>query len=190
GPFVAKNHLREKYGATFETITGWGIGGPVRSQLARVSTMTLGGRLTMRGIVARLSTQKSGVLASTSIDGLIGGDVLRRFTVTFDYSRGVMLLEPNARFEKQDNWDGTGMWIGLRDDGFEVLDLVPGGPAAAAGVKKGDTILAIDGRPTRLLSLPVERLALYYDGRPRTLTLRLRADGAERTVHLVMKRLV
>jgi hypothetical protein len=190
GPFVEANRLRQKYRASFETITGWGIGGPVRSQLARVQSMTLGERLTMHGIVARLSTQKRGSLASTSMDGLIGGDVLRRFTVTFDYSRAVMQLEPNERFRREDQWDGTGMWIGQRGDDFEVLDLVPGGPAALAGVKKGDAIVAIDGRATRLMSLPAERLALYYEGSPRTLRLTLRRTDGKRMVSVVMKRLV
>jgi hypothetical protein len=189
-PFIDAHHLRDRYRTSFETITGWGIGGPVRSQLARVRAMTLGQKLTMRGIVARLSTQTRGSLASTSMDGLIGGDVLRRFAVTFDYSRSMMLLEPNQRFKKEDDWDGTGMWIGQHGDAFEVLDIVPGGPAALAGVKKGDAIVAIDGRPTRSLSLPVERLALYYHGQPRTVRLTIRADGGERTVRVVMKALV
>jgi len=95
GPFCERNHLREKYNAHFEGVTGWGIGGPVRSLLARAHEFQLS-KLTIHDPVIRISTQKSGLTTSSSMAGLIGPDILSQFDVTFDYSRHRMILEPNS----------------------------------------------------------------------------------------------
>jgi predicted aspartyl protease len=42
GPFVDQNKLRAKYHPEVSGITGWGLGGPVRSQVARGKVFTLG----------------------------------------------------------------------------------------------------------------------------------------------------
>lgn len=131
--------------------------------------------------------QKSGSLTSDAYDGLIGPEVLRQFTVTFDYGALAMFLEKNARYGRADRWDGTGMWLGQRGDAFAVLDVMPGSPAADAGLRVGDEIMSIDGQPTKALSLPSERLRLYFDGRPRRVALML-GDG--RSVTLTLRRLV
>jgi len=54
----------------------------------------------------------------TAIDGLIGPEVLRQFTVTFDYGAMIMLLEKNGRYGRADRWDGTSMWMGQRGEAF------------------------------------------------------------------------
>ena len=86
GPFVEKHGLRAKYAPKIEGITGWGIGGPVRSQVARVGRLTLGA-VEVRDLVARLSLQRAGVLATGETAALVGPDVLSQFTLVVDYSR-------------------------------------------------------------------------------------------------------
>ena len=87
-PFADANHLADKYGAKLEGVTGWGIGGPVRSLLARASTeLDLGGdrAVAVREPVIRLSTQTAGATTSSQMAGLIGPDVLAQFDVTRVY---------------------------------------------------------------------------------------------------------
>ncbi|HWW62401.1 MAG TPA: PDZ domain-containing protein, partial [Thermoanaerobaculia bacterium] len=189
GPFIEKHRLREKLGAAFDGITGWGIGGAVRAQLVRIPSLQIG-TADVTSVVARLSTQTAGALASDRMDGLIGGQLLARFNVTFDYSRSVMLLEKTAAFARADRWDGTGMWLGQRGDIFEVLDVIANGPAANAGLRVGDEVLAIDGRRAAALSLPAERLRLYADDTPRTIALTVRRGADEKQVTLKLRRLV
>jgi Aspartyl protease len=69
-PFVDQNRLREKYGAHLEGVTGWGIGGPVRSLLARAQELRIG-NVVVHDLVVRLSTQKQGLTTSSSMAGLI-----------------------------------------------------------------------------------------------------------------------
>src|ERR1044071_3613792 len=59
GPFVEEHRLRERYAPKFEAVTGWGIGGPVRSQVVRLPSLKFAG-FEFRETLTRLSLQKSG----------------------------------------------------------------------------------------------------------------------------------
>ena len=41
--------------------------------------------------------------------GNIGNEILRRFKVTFDYSRAQMILEPNNAIDQPDEFDMSGL---------------------------------------------------------------------------------
>ncbi|HKQ51107.1 MAG TPA: aspartyl protease family protein [Pyrinomonadaceae bacterium] len=189
GPFVERNDLRTKYGARFEGITGWGIGGPVRSQIVRVRTLKLGS-VEVRDLVARLSLQKSGALTDTRRAALVGPDVLKQFTTIYDYSRRRIIFEKNGLYGKPDSYDRSGMWFGLAGDHFEVIDVVAGGPAAEAGLRVGDQILEIDGRRSSRLDLPAVRLRFKNDPPRKRVRLVLSRDGRRREVILVLRDLV
>lgn len=158
-PFVEKNQLRAKYKAGFDTITGWGIGGPVRSQVARATSLQIGSA-EVHSIVIRLSTQKAGATTGSHFDGLIGPDVLRQFRTTFDYPHHRILLEKGPQYGKPDSFDRFGAWMGQGSGNFVVLDLIPGGPADRAGLHKNDLITTIDGVKTMELVLPDARARL------------------------------
>ena len=48
---------------------------------------------------------------------------------------------------------GVGLEVGVRDDALTVITPMPGSPAERAGLRPGDRIAAIEGRPARELSL-------------------------------------
>jgi hypothetical protein len=189
GPFVEQNKLREKYRASIEGVTGWGIGGPVRSQIARVSTLKLGA-VEVKNLVARLSLQKSGALTNTDRAALVGPDVLKQFTTIFDYSRRQIIFEKNAEYGKPDSYDRAGMWFGLEGDHFEVIDVMAGGPAAEAGIKVGDKILTIDGKSVTTLDLPAVRFRFKNDSPKSRVRLTVEHDGARREVVVTLRDLV
>ena len=102
GPFCAQNNLQEKYGAKLEGLTGWGIGGPVRSLLARASTLQIG-NVTVRDLVIRLSAQKTGLTTSSATAGLIGPDLLSQFDLIIDYARTRIIFEKNKNYGRRDS---------------------------------------------------------------------------------------
>jgi serine protease DegQ len=62
-------------------------------------------------------------------------------------------------------------------EGVVVLNVVPGGPAARAGIRPGDVIVAADGEPT---ATPEDFLSVLRPHKPGdTLTLTVRSPGAE-----------
>jgi hypothetical protein len=150
GPFWRARHLDTRLQPGVEALTGYGVGGPIRGIVVRVPSFGFG-TATARGIVARLSLQKSGGFADPHVAGSIGTGVLRHFHVFVDYARRMFWLEPMA--QTPDRFDRAGVWLGRHGAQFEVFDTVAGGPAQAAGLRVGDIVLAIDRRPTETLDL-------------------------------------
>jgi hypothetical protein len=152
GPFVEQNDLRTKYASHVSGVTGWGLGGPIRSQLARARIFTFGS-LEVRDLLVRLSLQKSGALTASDISGLIGPDILSQFNITFDYGRQSITFRKNRNYGKRSAFDRVGVWLGQDSPGFKVIDVATGSPADDAGLKVGDTVLVIDGKPAKSLDL-------------------------------------
>jgi PDZ domain/Aspartyl protease len=147
GPFVDKNGLAEKYAAKYRVVSGAGVGGRVYSSLARAGALTLGDVAVVKP-VTYLSQQKQGAFADVYLAGNVGYGVLKQFNITFDYSRQQLFFEKNADYGRPDVADRSGMWLERTKRGFEVVDVVAGGAAEEAGLKAGDVIVAIDGKPT------------------------------------------
>ena len=189
GPWAVANHLREKYKANVEGVTGWGIGGPVRSQLARAKELKFG-EATVGDILIRLSLQKAGLTTSTSMAGLIGPGVLSQFDVTFDYARNRIILEKNSEYGRHDTWDRAGMWLGQKGDHFHVVDVIAGGPAAQAGIKAGDVVTAIDGKRASTYFLPDFRDSLRTLPAGTKMIFQISSDGKTREITIVLRDLV
>ena len=188
-PFVDQNHLKEKYSAHLEGVTGWGIGGPVRSLLARAKELRIG-NVVVRDLVVRLSTQKQGVTTSSAMAGLIGPDILSQFDVTFDYPRSRIIFEKNSQYGRRDSYDRAGLWMGQMGEHFVAVDVIANGPAAAAGVRQGDTILAIDGIDTAKLVLPDVREKMRREPVGKKMTLLLDSAGKRHGVVFKLRDLV
>jgi predicted aspartyl protease len=190
GRWTDANHLREKYNAKVEGVTGWGIGGPVRSQLARARKLKIGGA-EVEDIVIRLSLQKSGLTTSSSMAGLIGPDVLSQFDVTFDYARKRIIFEKNSAYGRYDSWDRTGMWLGQEGNHFHVVDVIAGSAATQAGIKVGDIVLAVDGKPASSYFLPDLRDSMRKLPAGTKMTFRIASKGSvAREVMITLRDLV
>ncbi|MFZ3209873.1 MAG: aspartyl protease family protein [Terriglobales bacterium] len=188
GPFAEKHDLAAHYGARIEAVTGWGVGGAARSLVTRAKVLRLG-KVEVHDPVTELSLQKKGAFVNPYVAGNVGAGVLKRFNITFDYQHQQLIFERNANYDKPDVYDRSGMWLNQSGETFEVMDVVAGGPAAAAGLKIGDKILAIDGRPVSQLSLPAVRQQLKSEPGTR-LRLAIQSGEQKREVVLVLKNLV
>ena len=192
GPFVEQHDLRTKYHPEVSGVTGWGLGGPVRTQLARGKLFLLGD-LPVRDPLVRLPLQASGTLKSSDdAAGLIGSDILRQFKITLDYGRKSITFQKNHHYGKRSNFDRVGIWLGQNtaDVGFSIIDVVPGSPADNAGIKPGDKILAIDRKPSESLDLAEVRERFRNDPVGRKLRLRVQSGSAVREIVLRLRELV
>jgi hypothetical protein len=171
-PFVRAHALTERYHAAPESVLGWGVGGPSRECAARFGTLKLG-HLTVEGIAGELFTGDKGDFANPDVDGNLGGGVLRRFVVVFDYANRVMYLTPDQDTDRPDSFDRSGLWLLADGNSLSVADVAADSAAARAGLRVNDRITAIGGVSTtrrsladwraRLRELPVgSRLALSY----------------------------
>jgi hypothetical protein len=163
GPFWRAHRLDQAMSPAVTIMTGYGVGGPIRSIVGRMPHFSIGD-VDCPPPVTRLSLQKSGAFAGADYAGSIGIGVLAHFKVTFDYAGRTMYLmkrDPRdaAEGEAADGFDRSGMWIGLdKDDRIVVMDLAPNGPARRAGLEVGDIVRAVDGEPA-----PAARLFAIRD---------------------------
>lgn len=171
---------------------GRGVGGQVPSRAGRVERLEIGNLRFDRPITmlpvpedAHVGAQKNGML------GNIGTEVLRRFTVTFDYSRKRMILEPNAQFADAFEADMGGLAPRMGPDGSEALEvewIQSASPAAEAGVRPNDLIERIDGRPALEVGVPGLKEMFRRAGETHRLTIRRGEEKLE--VELTTRRMI
>jgi hypothetical protein len=173
-PFAERHRLARRFAAGPETVIGWGVGGPARGRRAGTRSLSLG-RWRMDGVATDLSTQEKGAMASRAVSANLGGGLLKRFTVTFDYGRRLLVLLPGSL--PPDPPDRSGLWINREKAGaaFRIEAVAAGSPAAAAGLRVGDRVLAVDGRSAPELTLAQARDLLR---RSAGTEVRLRLEGA------------
>lgn len=155
-PFIKAHNLKAIYKPSFELITGWGIAGPLQTQIIRANQITLGNE-TFKHPVVRLPTATKGGMTSPSSDGTIGNELLHRFNLTINYSKQHIVLNRNSFYLKNHEFDRSGLWLMLDGPNFKVLDVFTGSPADKAGVRIGDIVTAVDHKPTVTLFLPAVR---------------------------------
>jgi len=93
--------------------------------------------------------------------GIVGGGLLRRFRVIFDYEHKRMILEPNQHLHDPFEFDMSGAWVVSdkpNSNGFRITSVMPNAPALEAGLRAGDVIVAVDEQPAE--ELTVEQLTL------------------------------
>lgn len=172
-PFTNANHVLESVRKTISS-SSVGAGGESKEFAGRIAGLQLGPYLLHAPIVEFSPDQRAGLLASPEIGALVGGEILQRFTVTFDFPHHRILLEPNSRFSDPFRTDESGLSLlakGADFHRFEIDDVEPGSPAEAAGVRKGDILTAIDGHPASEFDLEKIDETLQQVGRRIRLTI-------------------
>ncbi len=151
--FAQENGLVEKYHATRKVTAGFGVGGPFRVLLARADKLTLG-PVVIDAPVTELTAEKGGAADATRTAGNIGSDLLKQFTVTFDYAHQKIWLQPNQLAGKLQAFDRSGLWISRADNSnIVVADVANQSAAAGVGLIVGDEIVSINGKPAKDVAL-------------------------------------
>ena len=172
-PFVDRNKLLEGISKSNQVRTG-GVGGSAVAFSGRLKSISLGS-LKLENLIARFSRARRGDDASAKYDGLIGGEILRRFRVVFDYSRRQMTLEPNVQFSETYEADMSGLDLATEGEDFSVVvvnEVEKDSPGAEAGIQGEDVITAIDGRPVKEFTITQIRQMFMMDGKEYSISLK------------------
>jgi hypothetical protein len=184
-PFATANGLIGKYHATRRATVGYGVGGPSKALLARASKLTIG-TVSIDAPVAEIVTDKGGAAESARVAGNIGGDLLKRFTVTLDYAHLTMWLEPNQLASQREVFDRSGLWIArAKDGGIEVADVATESAAANVGIVAGDEIVSVNGKPAKDVAL-YELREEFKSATGTQFTLTVKSNKGERRTTLTL----
>jgi hypothetical protein len=189
-PFAEKHRVYEAIAPTVDGAFGVGIGGASAFRLGRGKHFKLAG-VTFEAPIVSASLDRAGAIANPELDGIVGGEILRRFTVTLDYPHKRMLFTPNATLREPFEFDMAGFGFkaaSLKFDRILVRYVIPHTPAAEAGLQEGDEIVAVDGRPAPALT--IAGLRELFQQPEKRYVLRVRRGGEEREVTIVTRRLV
>jgi hypothetical protein len=97
--------------------------------------------------IAKVSSSKMAGTGDPKLAGVIGGGFLRRFNIVLDYPHHQIIFDANTQLHDYDEEDKSGIAVVAKGPGlkaFEVVHVVPGTPAADAGIRAGDLIAGID----------------------------------------------
>ena len=127
---------------------GGGVGGVHTNIVTTVGTLAMGDNV-FHEVPATLPPAGNDIHNSNRVFANIGLPVFSRFRVICDLHKNLLYLVPvkrllNAPFRK----DRSGLQFEPKENGWEVLFVAPGSPAAAGNLKPHDVIIAINGKST------------------------------------------
>jgi hypothetical protein len=183
--FAASNDLVEKYHAKAGAGPGFGAGGASTALVGRAGQLTIG-PVTLEAPPVEILTDGGGAAAAARTAGNIGGQLLKRFTVTLDYAHGQAWLQQNGPGGDADGVDRAGLLIDRAADGcFDVSDIAPGSAALKAGLAIGDEITSVNGQAAPDVDL--DALRQLFKGPVGTkVTLTVTGDAGERDIVLTL----
>jgi hypothetical protein len=187
-PFSTRHGLLEGSGRLRDVVIGSGAGGVSRGDVGRLDALTLG-PLTVERPTAIFSRDTVGAFASDEPEGIVGGELLVRHRVTFDYPHQRMILEPYPR-QGAHEYDMSGLFLFVDAPDYQrirILSVAPHTPASEAGLRLDDEIVAIGNRSTPALTLDAARQMLRTPGTKR---IRVRRDGQVLEMRLEARRLI
>lgn len=138
---------------------GRGLGGDIIGKIGRVNELEFAS-YKMQNVVARFPDPNSYFdslkMGNTPRNGAIGGEVLSRFKVVFNFPKEEMYIKRGASFKKGFHFNLSGLTVKAKGSGlnvFEITDVRKQSAGDKAGLVVGDLITSINGINYRSLNL-------------------------------------
>jgi hypothetical protein len=135
-----------------DNIIGRGLGGLITGKTARIESIELGNYVIPKVLANFPDTDSyfSDTIKYARIDrnGTLGGEILSRFTVIFNFPQEKMYLKKNSEFKKNFYFNLSGLQLKAKGSSlnvFEITDVRESSAAASAGALKGDLLVSING---------------------------------------------
>ena len=163
--------------STFLAVKGVSLGGDTQAWLTRAKSLRFA-NFTIKEPVMGIAEEEA------DRAGQLGYEALRRFTITFDYSRKRAYFEANSSFDEPYQFDHAGFILGAGADlsTLTAYMVIAGTPASAAGLKEGDEILTVNSRAASTFTLDEARKYFEHAMGPQRLTIRRNGSTMTLTV--------
>ena len=159
-----------------------GLGGKAQMKITTVKEFRLG-PYRFRKVPAYIFDDDYNVTSYPYLGGLIGNDLLRRFNVILNYEKRDIHLTPNSHYRDPFDYAYTGLGFYSYDGEIRVTDIMENSPAAVAGFKIDDVIMAINNNFSKNVQV-YRNILQNYGEKLKVLIIR---DGAPMIITLKVK---
>lgn len=159
-----------RLGSSFRSMT---VGGEVQGNRGRIQKLVIG------------PFEHENLRASRVNLSSVGLRYLSRFDVTFDFPNRAIYLQKGNDFAQAEPNATSGMALNWIDGKVVVKSVRDDGPAAAAGMKSNDILIAINGKAADDYDhFSLRQLLIYEPGRK--VSMRIERDGRQFDVKLIL----
>lgn len=142
------------------SIIGRGLGGVITGKIGRIHSLCMG-KYELEEVLANFPDPNSytdTLLFKNLVkrNGSLGGEIMSRYRLIFDYPRERVYFKKNASFKRGFNYNMSGLTVkakGARLRTYEITDIREDSPGSNSGLMKGDLLLTINGLPAAALDL-------------------------------------
>ena len=173
------------------SVIGRGLGGEITGKAGRIKNLRLGSFVIKDPIAnfpdpnSYMDSIKGPVI---SRNGTLGGEVLSRFTVIFNFPKEELYLKRNSDFKKAFHYNLSGVTVkakGSKLNVYEVSKVREKSPGDIGGIKEGDEILSINGIEARYLDLNI--VNAYLNRKPgKKVKLEIQRDGKKHKMKILL----
>lgn len=167
---------------------GKGIGGEIVGYSGKIDRFRFG-KTNFENLVTSFQAPDSWLDEDEIIrEGIIGNYLLDQFRVVFDFPASKLLLKPLKRKLKPLSYDKSGLIIyafGKDFRNYYIHHVIPGSPAAEAGILKGDVLTHLGIWPSRFYSL--NGINNKFSGRDKDVTLTITRSGIKKQVRFTLR---
>ncbi|WP_158825794.1 aspartyl protease family protein [Mucilaginibacter lacusdianchii] len=174
---------------SIEANLGFGLTGPVTGSMSRIDAIELGNYRLNNVITAFPDSCKANSLI-VKRDGNLGMDVLKRFTLIFDYTNNALYLKRNSHFKEPFEHDMSGLEYYAAGNNLKriiISRVEPGSAGAAIGLVKDDEITAVNFKPINQMSI-VDLDNLFKSRNDRNIIIEVMHDKKYEVKILTLKR--
>lgn len=133
------------------SIIGRGIGGAIMGKVGRIKSLSMGS-YQLENVIANFPDPNSYMdslkLGTTHRNGTLGGEILSRFTVAYDFSKEEIHLKKNASFKKEFYYNLSGLTVkavGASLNTYQIIEVKDHSNAQKSGILEGDLIHSVNG---------------------------------------------
>jgi hypothetical protein len=165
------------------SILGRGIAGVITGKIARSKSLKIG-KYELKNLITSFPDDyayrdSAGSKSFAPRNGSIGGDLLSRFTVIFNFPGEKIYIKKNASFKKEFYYNLSGLTLrakGLRLREYEISDVRANSSSEKAGLLIGDQIISVNG--ITVAEYELSNVNNFFNSKPgRKLRMEIVRDG-------------
>ncbi len=172
---------------------GRGLGGRIDGYKARINSISIEG-FRFEDVIVSYSDSEEHLTVRNRVKrtGTLGGEILSRFHIVFDYLDQSMYLKKNRKYRQSFEHNLCGITIKTFELGFTVFlvdEVIKDSPADEAGIKTGDYLIDINGIPAYELSYD-EITGIFHSRPNRKIRLTVNRNCQDINIKLRLRRMI